>query len=98
VEADPVHFRWADEPATADVRLDGDALPNARPAGAWTYAVAAPFFTVDDEVSLNDLRATWTGSPSGPFATRPLLATADTLGVLAWLWGPPAGGAVQPWR
>ncbi len=95
VEADPAHFLWADDPATADVRLDSGAPPNARPAGAWTYAVAAPFFTVDDEVALADLQASWAGSPSGPFAVHPLLMTADTLGVLAGLWGPPVGGTVQ---
>ncbi len=95
VEADPAHFLWTDAPI-ADVRLDARALPNTRPAGAWTYAVAAPFFTVDDEVSLADLQATWAGVPSGPFAARPLLLTTDTLGVLIYLWGPPAGGTVQP--
>ncbi len=95
-EADPAHFLWADDPATAQVRLDGEALPNARPIGAWTYALAAPFFTLDDEVALSDLQATWTGTPSGPFALHPLLVTTDTLEVLSRLWGPPAGEAVRP--
>jgi hypothetical protein len=95
VEADPAHFLWADDPAAAQVRLDGEALPNARPVGGWTYALAAPFFTLDDEVALADLQATWTGAPTGPFAVHPLLVTTDTLGVLAGQWGPPTGPAVQ---
>lgn len=94
VEADPVHFVWADESADADVRLGGESLPNAHPVGAWTYALVAPFFTLDDEVAVVDLRATWTGTPAGPFALHPLLVTTDTLGVLSGQWGPPTGEAV----
>ncbi|MCS7179389.1 MAG: CapA family protein [Anaerolineae bacterium] len=95
VEADPAHFRWADEPDTAQVRLDSEALPNARPVGVWTYALAAPFFTLDDEAALSDLRTTWTGAPTGPFALHPLLVTTDTLNVLIGQWGPPTGETIR---
>lgn len=95
VEADPAHFRWTDNPSTADVLLDGSGLPNARPAGAWTYAIVAPFFTLEDDVSLSDLQAIWTGTLSGPFAVHSLLVTTDTLGALAGVLGPLTGETVQ---
>lgn len=89
VGADPAHFLWADDPATAQVRLGRETLPNARPVGAWTYALAAPFFTLDDEATLADLRSTWTDTPAGPFAVHPLLVTTDTLEALVGVLGSP---------
>ncbi len=93
VRQDAAHFTWMEEPAAADVRLGGPALANARPVGTWTYAVVAPFFTVDDDVASEDLIATWRGTPSGPFAAHSLLATPETLRVLSEMWGPPPASA-----
>ncbi|HIE38212.1 MAG TPA: CapA family protein [Anaerolineae bacterium] len=93
---DPVHLAWAEDPATADVRLGYGGSPDAVPVGRWTYAVAAPFFTLEDEVALADLEAAWTGTPAGPFAGHPLLVTTDTLHALSALWGATAGELVRP--
>ena len=90
VAEDTVHFSWQDAP-DADVTL---ALGEGDPGGDWLYAVAAPFFTVEDAVTSEDLRATWSGSRTGPFALHPLLATTDTVATLVSLWGPPGEGAV----
>ncbi|HOT92120.1 MAG TPA: CapA family protein [Anaerolineae bacterium] len=89
------YFVWSDDAAQADTLLGGAELPNATPLGVWTYAVVAPFFTVDDDITTADLRATWSGTPAGPFALHALLATTDTLDALTSLWGAPALGAVQ---
>ncbi len=89
------YFAWRDEPAHADTLLSSTAMPKAIAVGTWVYAVAAPFFTVDDEVSSAEVRATWEGTPGGPLAFHPLLVTTDTHHVLATLWGPPAEGAIQ---
>jgi poly-gamma-glutamate synthesis protein (capsule biosynthesis protein) len=85
VAQDPAHFTWRDAPDT-DVTL---APGTGERSGAWFYAVAAPFFTVEDEISSADLQATWTGNPSGALAMHPLLATTDTVATLITLWGPP---------
>ena len=62
----------------------------------WIYALVAPFPTVTDRVTLNDIKAAWNNtSPSGPFNDSPLWVTGSTLAVFSALWGSPASGAVQ---
>ncbi len=89
------YFAWSDDAAHADTLLGGAELPNATPLGTWTYAVAAPFFTVDDDITTADLRATWSGTPAGPFALHALLVTTDTRDALVTLWGAPDEGVLQ---
>ena len=59
------------------------------------YALVAPFPTVADGVTSDELHQVWKGSPSGPFAGRPLWMADSTLAAFTGLWGPPASGAVQ---
>lgn len=94
VSQDPAHFIWAQEPASADIQLGPESLAHALPVGGWTYAVAAPFFTVEDEVALADLQGAWAGSLSGPLTAHLLLAATDTYEVFSGLWGPPRGAGV----
>ncbi len=94
VAADAVHFTWSGA-AEAEVVLGGADVPHAQPVGRWMYAVAAPFFTVDDEVGSEMVRATWTGTPTGPLEVHPLLVSTDTYRVFTRLWGPPAEGTVH---
>jgi hypothetical protein len=69
----------------------------------WIYALVAPFPTVTDGVTLDELKATWSGSSSGqvqcaqcePLASSPLWMTESTLAAFSALWGAPAFGAVQ---
>ena len=91
------YFAWTDDASQADtlLGLESDNIPNAVPVGTWTYAAVAPFFTVDDDVTPADLRATWAGTPAGPYALHALVVTTDTRDALVSLWGPPAEGAVQ---
>ncbi len=94
VTADPNHFSWVESVEGADIVLGGEGIPGAKALGVWTYAVAAPFFTVADEVASADLIATWQGTPGGPLTGRPLLVTEDTRDALTSLWGE-AGESVQ---
>jgi hypothetical protein len=94
VVQDAVHFVWTGS-GDAQVHLSSQPVGEEAAAGMWTYAVAAPFFTVADDVTTADLQATWAGRPSGPFEIHPLLATTDTVQTLAVLWGAPADGAVR---
>lgn len=54
----------------------------------WVYALVAPFPTLTDEVSLEDLKNTWQGKPGGPFADRPLFVSSATRAAFETLWGP----------
>lgn len=79
-------FTWTEDSVGADVVLtsldDGQGIP----AGSWTYAVAVPFFTVEDDVTSADLMATWQTGSTGPFVDHALLVSPDTHQVFsAWL-------------
>ena len=81
----------------AEFRLDF-GLPDTGIAQSltwWTYALAAPFPTIPNEVSAQDLHSSWNGQPSGPFAGLPLLMDDDTLHTFSAWWGAPAEGVVQ---
>ena len=93
--ADPAHFSWTEDDAPT-VALGLANVPNARPVGVWTYAVAAPFFTVTDTVSSTTLMRVWRGEPAETWGARPLLMTTDTLRVLSSTWGATSGDWVQP--
>ena len=66
-----------------------------RPVSRWVYALAAPFPTLADGVSADELLRAWRGQASGPFAGKPLRMEAGTQAIFTALWGPPAEGAVQ---
>jgi hypothetical protein len=82
-----------DDPHLATLRLDIEQ--SALPASTWIYALVAPFPTVTDEVTSDELHAAWNGSPSGPFAGEPLLMDESTLAAFSSLWGEAAPGSVQ---
>jgi poly-gamma-glutamate synthesis protein (capsule biosynthesis protein) len=54
---------WVDDPTLAEVRIE--ANPD-RPVARWIYAAVAPFPTVSDQVSLQELRGAWTSSGNEP--------------------------------
>jgi poly-gamma-glutamate synthesis protein (capsule biosynthesis protein) len=61
----------------------------------WIYALVAPFPTVTDGVTADDVRGAWSGDQTGPFAGRPLWMEQSTLSAFTELWGEPASGAVS---
>ncbi len=83
----PMGMELAASRETADVRVEpgiGYLL------SSWTYALVAPFPTLTDEVSLDELRQLWLqGSPVGEEG-RTLLVDDSTLAVFSALWGGPS--------
>ena len=75
--------------ASATVILDVDA---DQPIGKsdWLYVLAAPFPTVLDGVTSQQLRAVWDGSSTELFGSWPLWMTNPTRSALSELWGKPA--------
>jgi poly-gamma-glutamate synthesis protein (capsule biosynthesis protein) len=62
----------------------------------WVYVLAAPFPTVTDGVTSEELRLAWTqGGMPAAFSGRPLLVSEPTLSDISSLWGQPATGAVR---
>jgi hypothetical protein len=61
----------------------------------WVYALVAPFPTIPDGVTSEQLHLTWTGEAASPISTSPLLMDEITLEALSAYWGDPSPGAVQ---
>ena len=82
----------------ASVRLDALNPQSSRTdqqTSIWYYALVTPFPTTTDSVALADIRNAWSGTPSGPFAGRPLWMDDITLAAFSALWGAPADGSVK---
>jgi hypothetical protein len=73
----------AGNPADADLRFGAGA---DSPVSRWVFAVVAPFPTVSDGLSLDQVKTAWTGQGGGP-----ILATQATVDALAGLLGSPDG-------
>lgn len=84
---------WASSAAEAEMHL-GLAQGGAQGADAqWVYALAAPFPTVEDEVSEAALRSAWQGKlVLGGHALR---MSAATFAAMEGLWGKAEAGAVE---
>ena len=80
------------DPATASLSI---FVGEDYPISQWIYALVAPFPTLVDGVSVQDLRAAWKGKSSGVFSGAPLLMSDSTLGILSSYWGQPEEGAVS---
>ena len=79
----------------ADVPSDATFALAPRPGDAqggteWIYVLAAPFPTVLDGVSADDLRAVWDGTSTAAYGSWPLWMTPATKSLFFELWGKPA--------
>jgi len=62
----------------------------------WIYALVAPFPTVKDGVTFDELHLAWTeGTAPAPFDGHPLLMEESTLAAFTALWDEPTAGAVR---
>ncbi len=66
-----------------------------RNISTWTYALVAPFPTLVDNLTSEELFSVWSASSSGPFSGIPLLMDESTLATFSAVWGQPTPGAVQ---
>lgn len=83
----------ASAPEDADVRLV--PAETAEAGVHWVYALVAPFPTLIDDLSFDDVQAAWQGHSPAFFAGQPLLLAPETRRVFEALWGPAAGGAIR---
>jgi hypothetical protein len=78
-----------------DVSLPAQADWNPLQEVAWVYALVAPFRTILDGVTMDDMAHFWKGENQGAFGGQPLLMAANTLAAFEAKWGKPAEGSVQ---
>jgi hypothetical protein len=82
----------ADDVDSATIHLDISAAENA---STWTYALVAPFFTIRDGVTAEELHAIWDGDAPDPWAGSPLWMAESTKIALTATWGEASSGAVR---
>lgn len=86
----------AEEQQSANLYLDVvQPVPGAMHVSTWTYALVAPFPTLVDDVTTQNLLAAWRASSLGPFSGVPLLMEESTLATFTAIFGEPAAGAVK---
>jgi hypothetical protein len=61
----------------------------------WIYALVAPFPTVQDGVTAEDLRKAWAGETGKSSIGLPLLMDQSTQAIFSTWWGQPTEGVVQ---
>ena len=89
-ELRPNDFLWLEpDSGTADITLVvGEGIPLAN----WVYVVAAPFATIADGVSLEDVQTRWA---EGSISAGPLVISNNTAAILALRWGVPNASVLQ---
>ena len=84
-----------------NVRLDISTVPAQEVQSnetqiQWVYALVAPFPTVTDGVTSDEIKLAWTqGTAPTPFDGHPLLMEESTRAAFTALWGEPAAGSVK---
>jgi poly-gamma-glutamate synthesis protein (capsule biosynthesis protein) len=82
-----------------DIRLDISSSIQSNSNATriqWLYVLVAPFPTVKDGVTFDELHIAWTeGTAPAPFDESPLLMDESTLAAFTALWDVPAPGSVQ---
>jgi poly-gamma-glutamate synthesis protein (capsule biosynthesis protein) len=87
-----------DIPASSYLALDVSTAPATEDETRlhWVYALVAPFPTITDGVTSDELLRAWMqGTAPAPFNGAPLLMEDSTLAAFTAIWGAPAPGGVR---
>jgi poly-gamma-glutamate synthesis protein (capsule biosynthesis protein) len=77
------------ELATLHLDVDKNEAGSSAGASIWIYALVAPFPTLLDGISMDDLTLAWAGEPTGSLPGAPLWMDAATLDAWTIVWGKP---------
>jgi hypothetical protein len=88
-------MQFTDDPSVAilhlDIRTEGYSGQTT-----WIYALVAPFPTIVDDITWDELQRAWKGiNEESSFAGIPLWMDENTLGAFSAIWGEPATGSVR---
>jgi hypothetical protein len=89
----PANSKLVDSESASDLKLG--ATQDKAAITSWYYAVVAPFPTIPDNVTLDEIQQTWQGKGNTTFNGKPLLMSASTETALTALWGAPASQGVS---
>lgn len=90
----PANYRLATSSDNADLRLDVSEK-NASVPILWIYSLVAPFPTVTDGITSNELHSYWMSGTTLLFNRAPLLVDESTFEIFSKYWGIPAKDAVM---
>jgi len=88
----PVGFGKAETSEEALVRFE---IGDNKPIVTWIYALVAPFYTITDGISAQELVRAWTGDNGGVIPGLPFLMDKYTLEIFTKIWGEPSPSSVQ---
>jgi poly-gamma-glutamate synthesis protein (capsule biosynthesis protein) len=88
----PGDVRLADSEAASDLKLGATQASDA--PIYWFYAVVAPFSTIPDNVTLDEIQQTFQGKGNTTFNGKPLMVSSSTEAALTTLWGAPSSQGV----
>jgi hypothetical protein len=86
----PKGWKWAERRDLAEVTI-GEGPGET----TWVYALVAPFPTIPDEITLDELMRAWHGEHLSEETGSQLVLDQKTLTAFESQWGPPADGAVK---
>lgn len=92
-EAGKLGYVLIDNADEAEIKLGivDEALDSST---TWFYAVVAPFPTIIDDISFDELRGAWRGEGYGAFTGVPLRMNDSTLRAISSILGEPSEGSV----
>jgi poly-gamma-glutamate synthesis protein (capsule biosynthesis protein) len=90
----PIEYTLTTDPTIADISLEVSDS-SAQKASEWIYALVAPFPTITDGITADELRNLWEGTSGSSIIDLPILMDESTMEVLSIFWGPPAQQAVE---
>jgi hypothetical protein len=82
----------------ADIRIligEKNREPQRPADSTWVYALTAPFYTIEDEITSTDLISLWQGNRSEALPFNRILLPAESHAVLQNLFGPPDDSFVE---
>jgi poly-gamma-glutamate synthesis protein (capsule biosynthesis protein) len=87
-----VDFDQVEVPDASQVHL---TVGDQQAISHWIYALVTPYPTITDQVSIQEIKQSWKGNSTGPFAGQPLIMDESTYGVFSTLWGEPDSQVTQ---
>ncbi len=87
----PENVLLTDSQQAADLWLD---VAGDQPLSQWVYALAAPFATVDDAITSQDLLKVWHGEIGVTSSLRRILVDGNTKAIFEKKWGTPSSSTV----
>jgi len=97
-EFDLSNFDIVTDEADAELRIlvsEGSTTVQAEDETSWIFAVAAPFYTIQDEISASNLSKLWLGESPNDTSFDKIMLTAETKAAMITLFGQPDESVVN---